>query len=154
MNKCLYGLKQSGRNWNQKLTSFLQESGFNNSDVDSCVFIHSDALKPTIIVFWVDNLIVGIFDESHIESIKQLLNNRFKMDDRGELHWFLGIDFQKLENGCYKMSQEKYTEAILKWFGMSDCNPASTPFYNGTSLVKANDEEHRRFSPRLVLVSV
>ena len=46
------------------------------------------------------------------------------------------------------MSQEKYTEAILKRFGMSDCKPSSTPFVNGTSLVKANDEEHRRFLQR------
>ena len=46
------------------------------------------------------------------------------------------------------MNQEKFTEAILKRFGMSDCNPASTPFDNGTSLLKANDEEHRRFLQR------
>ena len=82
LNKSLYGLKQSGRNWNQTLTSFLQESGFRNSDVDPCVFINNDTLTPTIIVFWVDDLIIGSPDENHIEHLKQLLNNRFKMDDR------------------------------------------------------------------------
>ena len=146
LNKSLYGLKQSGRNWNQTLTSFLQESGFRNSDVDPCVFINNDTLTPTIIVFWVDDLIIGSPDENHIEHLKQLLSNRFKMDDRGELRWFLGIDFKKLENGCYKMSQEKYAEAILKRFGMFDCNPAPTPFHTGTSLEKPSEEEHTKFS--------
>ena len=49
------------------------------------------------------------------------------MDDRGELEWFLGIDFRKAKDGYYKMSQERYAEDILKIFNMSECKPASTP---------------------------
>ena len=62
------------------------------------VFLYTvTPFKPTIIVFWVDDRIIGSSDESHIERIKQLVNNRFKMDDRGELRWFLGSDFQTRE---------------------------------------------------------
>jgi len=67
------------------------------------------------------------------------------MDDRGELRWFLGIDFKRLPNGCYVMSQERYIDNILHRFIMSNCNPDSTPAEKGIQLSAASDEEHQEF---------
>jgi len=38
LNKSLYGLKQSGRNWNTLLHSFLIENGFSKSLTDTCIY--------------------------------------------------------------------------------------------------------------------
>lgn len=38
LNKSLYGLKQSGRNWNHVLHCFLLENSFAQSPVDNCVY--------------------------------------------------------------------------------------------------------------------
>ena len=38
LNKSLYGLKQSGRNWNIVLTRFFIDKGFTQSNVDVCLF--------------------------------------------------------------------------------------------------------------------
>lgn len=42
LNKSLYGLKQSCRNWNHVLHCFLLENDFVQSPVDNCVYIKQD----------------------------------------------------------------------------------------------------------------
>ena len=58
------------------------------------------------------------------------------MDDRGKINWFLGIDFSRLDNGQYQMSQKRYIKEILKRFGMSDCKPVRS-----TNFAKATEAE-------------
>ena len=49
------------------------------------------------------------------------------MDDRGELKWFLGIDFKRLPDRKIEMSQERYVKSILERFKISDSKVAITP---------------------------
>ncbi|XP_067936699.1 uncharacterized protein [Watersipora subatra] len=63
------------------------------------------------------------------------------MDDRGQLKWFLGIDFQRQPDGSYCMSQERYVNAILSKFNMTDCNPAATPADMNTRLLTASADK-------------
>ena len=48
------------------------------------------------------------------------------MKDLGEISYFLGISF-KQGNGVIKMNQKRYIQKILDRFGMSDCQPRTTP---------------------------
>ena len=52
------------------------------------------------------------------------------MDDRGELHWFLGMT----------ADQEKYIENLLEQFNMTNCKPKATPGEVKIKLVKNNGE--------------
>jgi len=76
--------------------------------------------------------------------MKQDLNQHFKMDDRGELRWFLKVDFKRLPDGRYLMNQERYIKTILELFNMSNCNPVSTPAEKGLQLMEVSDEEHQK----------
>ena len=42
LNKSLYGLKQSGRNWHTMLHEYLLELNFNPSSADACLYIKRD----------------------------------------------------------------------------------------------------------------
>jgi hypothetical protein len=44
----------------------------------------------------------------------------------GELKYFLGFQVKKLMEGTF-ISQTKYTQDLLKRFGMKDAKPAKTP---------------------------
>ena len=44
----------------------------------------------------------------------------------GELNYFLGFQVKQLKNGTF-ISQMKYTQDLLKRFGMKDAKPAKTP---------------------------
>ena len=137
LNKSLYGLKQSGRNWHVTLTNYLKSIAYVANDIDSCLYTKQFDGKQIIILFWVDDIIIASNSQELIATTKQSLQDKFQMDDRGELKWFLGIDFQRLENGNYQMSQERYAKAILKRFNMLDCKPAKTPADKALILKKA-----------------
>jgi hypothetical protein len=44
----------------------------------------------------------------------------------GELTYFLGFQVKQLKDGTF-LSQTKYTQDLLKRFGMKDAKPAKTP---------------------------
>jgi hypothetical protein len=141
LKKSLYGLKQSGRNWHTTLTDYLKSIGYTASDIDPCLYTKQDRDDQVIILFWVDDIIIGSNRQELITTTKQSLQDKFKMDNCGELQWFLGIDFQRLANGNYQMSQERYADAILKRYNMTDCKPAKTPAEKASTLKKATDTD-------------
>ena len=127
LNKSLYGLKQSGRNWNGMLHSYLCENNFVQSNVDNCVYVkHVDQDKMIVIVIWVDDLIIAASNDVLLCETKNMLKDRFKMKDLGKLSHFLGVDFEQGDD-YVKVSQKEYLCKVLERFGMSDCKPRSTP---------------------------
>ena len=126
LNKSLYGLKQSGRNWNMLLHDHLTENGFVQNDADHCVYSRKSEKEKVILLVWVDDLIIAASNNTLLSDVKEMLKSRFKMKDMGPLKHFLGIDFRQSE-GEIKMTQKRHVEKILAKFGMSECKPRSTP---------------------------
>ena len=126
LNKSLYGLKQSGRNWNTLLHSFLIENGFTQSLTDTCLYSKHVDQQVVIVLIWVDDMIVAASDDVVLCEIKDLMKTRFRMKDLGQLTWFLGIQFIH-ENGCIKMNQTQYLTKLLEKYNMANCKPRPTP---------------------------
>jgi hypothetical protein len=139
LNKSLYGLKQSGRNWNNILHEYLQKEGFTQSQADPCVYVRMIDLKRCVIlIVWVDDIIIAASHSELLTTVKESLGKRFKMKDLGELSWFLGTEF-KCKESCIEMNQKQYIEKILLKFGMADCKPKPTPCVLG--IEKVSEEE-------------
>jgi hypothetical protein len=51
---------------------------------------------------------------------------KFEMSIMRELNYFLGFEVKQLKEGTF-VSQTKYTQDLLKRFGMKDAKPAKTP---------------------------
>jgi hypothetical protein len=54
------------------------------------------------------------------------MTQKFEMSMMGELTYFLGFQVKQLKDGTF-ISQTKYTQDLLKRFGMKDAKPAKTP---------------------------
>ena len=122
LKKSLYGLKQSGRNWNNMLHIFLCNENLSQSHADPCVYIrNSDTEGCVILIVWV---IISTTSSKLLESVKESLCRKFKMKDLGELSWFLGTQF-KCNGTTIEMSPSQYK--VLSKFEMRDCMPKSTP---------------------------
>ena len=126
LNKSLYGLKQSGRMWNNVLHNFLLSLEFEQSLCDHCVYTKCIDNATIVIIFWVDDLIISAPNLEVMTDIKLALSKRFKMKDIGKLTWFLGIEFN-ITNDSITMNQSKYAEKLLSKFKMDNCNPKSLP---------------------------
>ena len=115
LKKSLYGLKRSGRNWNHTLHTYLIEQGYSQSHTDSCVYKKHSEGQPddyTIVVIWVDDLLLATKHESTMTNEKDKLKQKFRMKDRGKISWFLGIEFAH-EHEKITMCQARYIERLL-----------------------------------------
>ena len=126
LNKSLYGLKQSGRNWNQTLNNYLITLGFHQSQNDPCIYIKTLDNGMVILLTFVDDMLLVSNNEIEKNKIKTNLKERFRMKDLGDISKFLGIDFSVTGNSI-SMSQCKYIEKLLTVFGMENCKPKNTP---------------------------
>lgn len=62
-------------------------------------------------------------DMNEIRLVKNLLHNKFKIKDLGNLKYFLGLEVAKSKRGLY-ICQRKYVTDFLKEYGILDANPA------------------------------
>ena len=123
LNKSLYGLKQSGRNWNDTFNAYLTEHDLQRSVNEPCLYFNK--AQNIFLLIWVDDILIAA-KPSDMSYIKDLLEQKFKMKDLGPTSCFLGIEFQ-IENGTISMNQSNFISTILMRFGMHDCKPRYTP---------------------------
>ena len=89
LNRCIYGLKQSPREWYYRLVLFLQPYGFAISSFDPCVLVHN--LGNFFISIYVDDITLFGPQNTFMDQTVSLLKTEFKVKDMGALQWLLGI---------------------------------------------------------------
>ncbi|CAB3978840.1 Hypothetical predicted protein [Paramuricea clavata] len=152
LNKSIYGLKQAAKNWYEALTSLLLKKGFKRSCNDYCLFVRKEENGTfSYVLVWVDDIVVAGATEEAINVIKSMLNENFKMDDRGDLNWFLGMQILRSHDKI-TVDQTKYIETVLQEFNMSDCKAVATPGEVNLKLVKSN-EGKKLVDPKLYELS-
>lgn len=125
LNKSMYGLKQSGRQWNKKLEQMLKSFGLRKSKVDPCVYFAED--KQLIVAIYVDDILIFWRDAAIRDKLKAALCDAFHMKDMGMAKQCIGLNITYDESGGIWLDQSKYIHDILARFGMSDCKPVKTP---------------------------
>lgn len=92
LQKSIYSLKHSGRNWNTLLHAYLNENGFKQNPADNCLYTREKQNEKVILIVWVDGLIIAANTQEIVRGVKMMLTERFKMKDLGVLKNFLEID--------------------------------------------------------------
>ena len=75
---------------------------------------------------YVDDIIFGTTNQKSCEEFSRVMKQKFEMSMMNELNYFLGFQVKQLKEGTF-ISQTKYTQDLLKRFGMKDAKPAKTP---------------------------
>jgi len=137
--KTLYGLKQSGRRWYQKLVEILVKClEFVRSDMDQAVFYHHgghNGHATIIVVVHVDDCTIAASTLALIIAFKHQISEHVEITDLGELHWLLGIEI-KCDRECQTihLSQHSYIDSIITQYNFQDLKPVSTPMETSTRL--------------------
>ena len=133
LDKALYGLKQSPRAWFSRLSLQLKSLGFVASKADTSLFIYSKANTFMFVLIYVDDIIVASSSQNATNALLHDLSSEFALKDLGDLHFFLGIEVKKVQDGIM-LSQEKYATELLTRMGMKDCKPSPTPLSSSEQL--------------------
>jgi histone deacetylase 1/2 len=133
LDKALYGLKQAPRAWYARLSTKLLKLGFKASKADTSLFYFNNGDICVFVLIYVDDIIVASSTKDATEGLLRSLAQDFALKDLGELHYFLGIEVNKVPDGII-LSQDKYASDLLKKVNMSDCKPVSSPLATSEKL--------------------
>jgi hypothetical protein len=126
LSKALYGLKQALRAWYECLRDFLITSAFKVEKDDPTLFTKTCDGDLFVFQIYVDVIIFGSTNQKSCEEFSRVMMQKFEMSMMGKLNYFLGFQVKQLKEGTF-ISQTKYTQDLLKRFGMKDAKPVKTP---------------------------
>ncbi|KAJ1038315.1 hypothetical protein NDA10_002763 [Ustilago hordei] len=93
--KGLYGLKQSGQEWNQEFDRSLRCMGFFQVECAPCIYTKGQGEDMAIVVIYVDDTLVIAPQLETVLKVKKQIGQRWKMEDSGEVSHFLGIKISR-----------------------------------------------------------
>src|SRR3954471_7059815 len=100
--------------------------GYKQSNGDHTMFYKHENGRITILMVYVDDIIITGDDKKEIRMLKYYLAEVFEVKDLGELKYFLGNEIVRGPRGIV-LSQRKYVLDLLKETCMMGCKVASTP---------------------------
>jgi hypothetical protein len=137
LKKSLYGLKQSPRQWYQKLHATFVVLGFSRCASDHCVWVWSKDGIKVIIPAYLDDLTIACKHTPTLKHIKEELHKQYEMRDQGPIKYILGIEIiRDQKNWTMYLSQQKHIGDVLARFNMTDAWPVSTPLAKSAPLTK------------------
>ena len=120
LQKSLYGLKKSPRAWFDRVTKAVKKHGYIQGQTDHTLFIKQSLNgKITILIVYVDDIILTKNHINEMDKLKEVLANEFEIKDLRPLKYFLGMEVDRSKKGIV-VSQWKYVLDLLKEIGMLD----------------------------------
>jgi hypothetical protein len=122
LNKALYGLKQAPLSWH-----FYLEKMFDTVIIikapTPCLYAYNNC---TIVVY-VDDIIISGPNVEEVTELKNIIKGLYVRTDAGAMKEYLGVLFERRDDGTFVLSQRQYLMNVLQRFGMEDCKPCATP---------------------------
>lgn len=113
LNRALYGLRQASRSWNKLLSTTLTSIGFKQLISDSCIYTKEENNSTTIVMIYVDDIIVAAPTETIITNLYQQLNSKFKVN-RTVLNRCLGFQLeQNRATQSLRVNKDDYTRQLI-----------------------------------------
>ena len=128
LRKSLYGLTQAPQTWYAKMDRFILDNGFSSCHSDNTIYTKKVGKSFTILVIYVDDIILTSSDHNHTNHVNSSLKKKFEITKLGHLHYFLGLQVLQSKEGI-TLSQSKYACDLLHHFHMEDCKPAPSPLF-------------------------
>lgn len=141
LKKAIYGLKQSGRCWNQRFDKFIKGLNLVQSSADKCIYTGLFKKCKIYLALYVDDGLLLCRDRDILNDFVNLLKKEFDITV-ANLNFFVGMEIVQ-RNNCIFISQEAYINKILKKFEMMDANTVKTPADPSEKLTCPTDNKQK-----------
>jgi Reverse transcriptase (RNA-dependent DNA polymerase) len=84
------------------------------------------AYNNCTIVVYVDDLIISGPNVEEVTELKNIIKGLFVCTDAGAMKEYLGVLFERRDDGAFVLSQRQYLLNVLQRFGMEYCKPCAT----------------------------
>ena len=114
LKKAIYGLKQAPRAWFETLYFFLKHLGFKNCSSDNSIFVSKSDSDITIILVYVDDLLIFASKLHDLNCMKDKLCQKFKMNEVENSENFIGFSiFRNENNGSISINQNSFVQNLI-----------------------------------------
>lgn len=137
LQRYLYGLKQASRQWNTKVTGKLISIRYIQPKANY-FFTKISFAGFTIILVYVDDLVLEGTDLEEIRQLLALLNAKFSIKGIGVLKYFLGFEVSRNVHGI-SFCQRKNTLDLIHEASLIGAKPCNTPMQHHLELQKTLD---------------
>ena len=114
IDKCLYGLPDSGRHFYRHYRDALIAEGYVMSNMDNCLFYKITEEETTFIVLFVDDTLIFSKRQVDIDQFVVRMNNHYELTLDTKADSFLGININHNEDGTVTLTQPKLLQKLFK----------------------------------------
>lgn len=128
------------------------------SQSDHCLFLKEAPKGFTTLLVYVDDVLIIGTCGGEIKEVKDYLHKIFTIKDLGHVHYFLGLEIARGDNGTY-VNQRKYTLDILSNAGLLGAKSIFMPLSKNLKPVSdqgvslQNLDKYRRLTGRLLYLN-
>ena len=133
--------------------------GFVQSKFDYSLFTHTQGSSSTVLLVYVDDILLTGNNPTCVNSLKKVLDDRFGLKDLGSLRYFLGLEVARIDEGI-SLNQRKYALEILKDTGFIGSKPVKFLMEQNLKLSKyegkllADPRQFKRLIGRLLYLTL
>jgi hypothetical protein len=112
---------------------------FSVSAHDPALFVYVSPCGRTLLLLYVDDMIITGDDPKYTVFVNAHLSNQFLMSDFSPLGYFLGIEISSIPEGLF-LSQEKYIQDLFDRAYLTDHRTSETPMDLNVHLTPTDGE--------------
>ncbi|XP_049345032.1 uncharacterized mitochondrial protein AtMg00810-like [Solanum verrucosum] len=133
--------------------------GFHMSKSDNSLFVLHNIGVTIYVLIYVDDIILTGSNEVLLQQVVTSLSKTFSLKYLGLLHYFLGIEVHRDDDGLF-LSQSKYIQEVLHDTKMQDCKGIHLPMSTSAPLLvddgapKTDGTEYRSVLGKLQYLSL
>ena len=114
IDKCLYGLPDSGRHFYRHYRDALIAEGYVMSKMDNCLFYKITDEETTFIILFVDDTLIFSKRQQDIDQFVARMNNHYELTLDTKADSFLGINIGHNGDGTVTLTQPKLLQKLFK----------------------------------------
>ena len=114
IDKCLYGLPDSGRHFYRHYRDALIAEGYVMSKMDNCLFYKITEEETTCIVLFVDDTLIFSKRQQDIDQFVVRMNHHYELTLDTKADSFLGINIGHNPDGTVMLTQPKLLQKLFK----------------------------------------
>ena len=159
LEKLLYGLKQSPKQWYKHIDSFIRAKKYTRSHYDPCVYYNKLPNGEYIyLLLYVDDMLIASKSRATIDKLKKDLFFEFEMKDLGEAKKVLGMEIERdQKDGMIKLTQKGYLKKVFQIFNInSDTKSVSTlltPYFKLKATLPPTSIEGREYMTHVPMLT-
>ena len=113
--KAMYGLVQSAALWFEVLSKYLKSLGFVPNPHDECVLMRNENGKQTIIILYVDDILIVADDAKMVDWLHEKLEEEYETVeiDKGDSFTYLGMVTSREKDATITVSMGGYTSNVI-----------------------------------------